>query len=74
MVQALTALLLTSTFAVVTQAQSYSNMYETFTMDNRPEVGGGFEADLRDLYCGETCGSMYQTYTFSVCAVSLFHT
>ena len=75
--QALFALLLTSTLAVVTQAQTCSNVYETFIMDNpecRPEVGGGFEADLRDLYCDETCGPMYRTYTFSVCSASLSHT
>lgn len=75
--QVLFALLLASTLAMVTQAQTCSNVYETFTTDNpecRPEVGGGFEADLRDLYCDKTCGPMYQTYTFSVCAASLSRT
>ena len=70
MARVLFALLLTSTLAVATQAQTCSNVYETFTTDNpqcRPEVGGGFEADLRDLYCDERCGPMYRTYTFSVC-------
>ena len=76
-VQMLFTVLLTGTFAVMSEAQTCSNVYETFTMDNpecRPETGGGFEADLRDLYCDETCGPMYQTYTFSVCAASLSRT
>ena len=75
--QVLFALLLINTLSVVTQTQSCSNVYETFTTNNpecRPEVGGGFEADLRDLCCGETCGPMYWTYTFSVCAASLLRT
>ena len=63
--------------AAMSEAQTCSNVFETFTMNNpecRPEVGGGFMADLRDLYCDETCGPMYQTYTFSVCAASLSRT